>query len=643
MAPVPTCLRLLPLLSLSIVSMAAAAADSQTDDEPLAQLVVTATRAPAGVALQDLGSAVTVLQAQQLRTRQVRMLTDVLRDVPGVAVSQAGPGGSVTQVRLRGTESNHVLVMVDGMDVSDPFFGEFDFAGLVADDAARVEVLRGQQGALYGTDAIGGVIHYISLSGREAPGVSGRLEGGAFGTADAAARWAGVDGALDYALSGGLRHSDGSPSSRSGTRKLGQENQNLSGRFAWEANDALQLRAVLRWARSQVEFNQQDFNWGSPTYGTVIDSDDRSDTRRLQGLIAADWRTVPGLWTQSLSVQGMQAERESQAQGLRSGASRGIRVKGSYVSTLQWQGLGAAQQLVMLADVNQERMQNLQPDSSLEQGQLHQLHTQGMAVQYRLLWSDQVAVAAALRHDQNERFADADTAQLQASWHVTKALRLRAAAGSGIKNPTTTELFGYDPLTFVGNPSLRPEYSRGWEVALEHSALQGRVLTGIGWSQSRLRDEIYTVYSPSFVASPANRSSVSRQRMLELYGQARLDGGWSVDASYGHLSARENNIAEVRRPPQVGSVSVAWQGASTGLHATLRYNGSTNDYNFTDKGPPIVRLGGYSLLQLGGQWRITPRWEVFGRLENALGAQYEDVYTYRMPGRAAYFGIRSAL
>jgi vitamin B12 transporter len=288
-------------------------------------------------------------------------------------------------------------------------------------------------------------------------------------------------------------------------------------------------------------------------------------------------------------------------------------------------------------------MQNLQPDSSLEQGQLHQLHTQGMAVQYRLLWSEQVAVAAALRHDHNERFADADTAQLQASWHVTKALRLRAAAGSGIKNPTTTELFGYDPLTFVGNPSLRPEYSRGWEVALEHSALQGRVLTGIGWSQSRLRDEIYTVYSPSFVASPANRSSLSRQRMLELYGQARLDGGWSVDASYGHLSARENNIAEVRRPPQVGSVSVAWQGAATGLHATLRYNGSTDDYNFTDNGPPIVRLGGYSLLQLGGQWRITPRWEVFGRLENALGAQYEDVYTYRMPGRAAYIGIRSAL
>jgi vitamin B12 transporter len=287
-------------------------------------------------------------------------------------------------------------------------------------------------------------------------------------------------------------------------------------------------------------------------------------------------------------------------------------------------------------------MQNLQPDSSLEQGQLHQLHTEGAAVQYRMTWAEQLSLGAAVRHDHNQRFAAADTWQLQASWQLPQALRLRAAAGTGIKNPTATELFGYDPVTFVGNPALRPEYSRGWELGLEHSALQGRVLAGIGWSQSRLHDEIYTVYSPSFVASPANRRSLSQQQMLEVYGHAQLDGGWTVDGSYGHLHASESGVEEVRRPPHTGSVSVAWQGAVAGVHATLRYNGSTQDYNFTDSGPPQVRLAAYSLLQLGGQWRIAPRWEVFGRIENALGARYEDVYTYRMPGRAAYLGVRSA-
>ena len=642
MFPVTASVRLVPLACVCLLPLAAAAADPNTDDELTTQLVITATRATEGVALQSLGSAVTVLQAEDLRIRQVRLLADVLRDVPGVAVSQAGPGGSVTQLRLRGTESNHVLVLVDGMEVSDPFFGEFDFAGLVADDAARVEVLRGQQGALYGTDAIGGVIHYISLSGREAAGFSGRAETGSFGTADAALRWAGVERGLDYALSGGLRHSDGSPSSRTGTRNLGMDNQNLSGRFAWDAADTLQLRAVLRWTRSFADFNQQDFNWGSPTYGTVIDTDDRSDTRRAQGLIAADWRTLPGIWTQSLTLQGLQAERESQSQGLRSGASRGVRLKGSYVSTLQWQGIGAEQQLVMLLDARQERMQNLQPDSSLEQGQLHQLQTQGAAAQYRIQWADQLTLAAAARHDHNQRFAAADTWQVQASWQLPQSLRLRAAAGTGIKNPTTTELFGYDPLTFVGNAALRPEHSRGWEVGVEHSALQGRVLAGLGWSQSTLRDEIYTVYSSSFIASPANRSSLSHQTMLELYGHARLEGGWSVDANYGHLNARENGVEEVRRPPHSGSLTLAWQGAVAGLHAALRYNGSTQDYNFTDTGPPQIRLAAYSLLQLGGQWRVAPRWELFGRIENALGAHYEDVYTYRMPGRAVFIGLRSA-
>lgn len=640
MNPLSPVVRLLPLCALAL-RPAAVLADPVDDPNALAQVVVTATRAPDAVAVQQLGSAVTVLSAQDLRDRQVRLVADVLRDVPGIAVSQAGPPGSVTQLRLRGTESNHVLVLVDGIDVSDPFFGEFDFAGLVADNAARIEVLRGQQGALYGTDAIGGVIHYISLSGREAPGVSGRLEGGSFGTADAALRWAGVADALDYAVSGGLLHRDGSPSARNGTRRLGQDNQNLSGRLAWQAADDLNLRAVLRWTRSQADFNQQDFNWGSPTYGQVIDTDDRSDTRRLQGLLAADWHTLPDRWTQGVSVQGLLAERESQALGERSGASRGSRVKGSYVSTLRWQGAGAAQQLVLLADLKTERIQNLAPDSGPQQGAPHQLATQGAAAQYRLDWAS-LSLSAALRHDRHELFANADTWQLQASWQLPQGWRLRGASGSGIKNPTPTELYGYDPLTFIGNPALRPEQSRGWELGVEKTAWAGRIVAGLGWAQSRLRDEIYTVYSPSFVASPANRVSLSRQQGLEFTLQARLPRGWQVDGAWAHLHARENNVTEVRRPADTGSLSVAWNGAVSGLQASLRYNGAAEDYNFTTSGPPRVRLGGYSLLQVGGHWRWGARWELFGRVENALGARYEDVYTYRMPGTTAYLGLRSA-
>src|SRR6185503_7127396 len=140
------------------------------------QVVVTASRL-GGIRADLLGSSATVLEPIDLELRQTEIVSDVLRDVPGVAVSRSGPVGQFTQVRIRGAESNHTLVLIDGIKASDPFYGEFEFETLIADDVARVEVLRGEQSALYGSDAIGGVIQYITLSGADAPGLRGRIEG----------------------------------------------------------------------------------------------------------------------------------------------------------------------------------------------------------------------------------------------------------------------------------------------------------------------------------------------------------------------------------------------------------------------------------------------------------------------------------
>jgi len=164
------------------------------------------------------------------------------------------------------------------------------------------------------------------------------------------------------------------------------------------------------------------------------------------------------------------------------------------------------------------------------------------------------------------------------------------------------------------------------------------------WARSVLRDEIYTVYTPTFVASSANRQALSHQRDLELALAARLGNGWHVDAAYTWQDAREEQVPEVRRPPHVGSLTVVWDapGDRGGLHAGWRYNGSTDDYNFTASGPPRVRLSAYSLLQLGARWRVADKLQLHARVENLLAQRYEDVYTYRMPGRAFYVGLSSA-
>jgi len=183
---------------LSIIALAAAtpalaqSGDTSADPRPADDIIVTASRSGDGVPAGRLGASVTVLDDAALTQRQTRFVSDILRDVPGLSISRTGASGSLTQVRVRGSEANHVLVLVDGIEVADPFQGEYDLGGLLADPAARIEVLRGQQSSLYGSDAIGGVIHYITLSGREAPGYRARIEGGSFGTIAGSARAAGA-------------------------------------------------------------------------------------------------------------------------------------------------------------------------------------------------------------------------------------------------------------------------------------------------------------------------------------------------------------------------------------------------------------------------------------------------------------------
>jgi vitamin B12 transporter len=173
------------LFSASILAIVAACPQAAFADDlikPVDEAVVTGTRDPEGVQADRIGGSLSVITARQFEDRQVRIVSDVLRDVPGVAVSRNGAVGNQTQVRIRGTEGNHVLTLIDGIKASDPFFGEFDYATLLADDVARVEVLRGQQSAIYGSDAIGGVINYITPTGRDLSGVRVRAEGGSQGT-----------------------------------------------------------------------------------------------------------------------------------------------------------------------------------------------------------------------------------------------------------------------------------------------------------------------------------------------------------------------------------------------------------------------------------------------------------------------------
>ena len=632
---------LLPVVSAHAVNATQDAASA----DPLDLVIVTATRASEGVRADLLGTSFTVLQPEDFEQRQTRYVSDVLRDVPGISISRSGSLGGLTQVRMRGTESNHTLVLIDGIEASDPFAGEFDFATLIADDVARVEVLRGQQSALYGSDAIGGVINYITLSGREAPGGRVRMESGSFGTKEASARYAGVSGPLDYALSGGYSDVDGFPVARLGSRDVGTQNAALSGRFQYTPSETLRFKAIARYSHTKADVDDQDFNFPpGPTYGFVVDSDDYYKNRALYGLVRGELDTFDAHWTHALSVQGVNASRDSFSGGAFDFGDNGKRIRYSYESTFRFGPEAFAQTLTAAFDHEREEFQNLGAFLLADQISNHTITNKGLVLQYDARINDRLGLGAAVRHDENDRFENADTYRVQASFRVTGTTRLRATAGSGIKNPGIFDLFGFDPGSFVGNPKLRPEKSRGWEVGADQAFAQGRGLVGVTYFNSKLKDEIASTFDvTTFESSVENAATDSTQKGVEVFVQARIAPSWRVDASYTYLDAKQNGVEEVRRPPHIGSLNLSWRAPEdrAGVALTVRYNGSTNDNDFTSPFESrVTRLASYTLVNLGGDYRLSRNVQLYGRVENLLDEKYEDVFTYRSAGRGAFAGAR---
>ncbi len=412
------------------------------------EILVSASRDGSLTRDSFTGSAL-VITAEQLEARQTRDIADVLRDVPGVAV--AGIAGQ-TQIRLRGSEANHVLVLVDGIEVSDPFAGEFDIGTLQAEVGARVEVLRGAQSALYGPDAIGGVIAYESASGRSVPGLSARIEGGTDNTVNGALRYGTFGDSWDAALSATVVSTGGQPNARGGTRDIGRDSYTLSGKGGVEVADGFALRAAARFIRTEGRFNDSDFDPANPTFGLTIDSPGTGYVNEaVYALVGARAEALEGRWTHDLSAQVAEIDRATFGAFGPTSGSEGDRVKVSYVTAFK---LADAHNLTFAADWERESFRNADPSGFAFAGR-RAVEQVGLVGEYRY---DGYAfdLSAALRHDINDLFADATTFRVGAGYRLTDTTRLRAAAGSGIKNPGFFELYGFVDGRFIGNDALRP-------------------------------------------------------------------------------------------------------------------------------------------------------------------------------------------
>ena len=639
------------LIALAATAAFAAPATAQTDPSQPArdaegnEIVVTATRSAGAVEASTVPASLTVLSADDLQERQVRVVTDGLRDVPGLAVSQTGGRGGLTQVRIRGAESNHVLVLVDGIEVSDPYQGEFDWNTLAADDGARIEVLRGQQSSLYGSDAIGGVIHYITAGGREAPGVSIRAEGGSFDTLAGNARIAGAGETVDYALTGTVYRTGGQPTARGGVRNVGVTSASGSAKASWTPAANLRLTAVGRYSYTDALTNNSDGDPASPTFGYTVDSPGvRTRIDGAYGLVRGDLSLLDGRWTHALTGQVADTVRQGLAPAGLDYGNKGRRWKGSYETGLRLGDDRVGHRLTAAVDYEHEAYRTTTPSPFAFQGR-RTTENWGFVGQYELTVGEALSAGASIRHDANDRFADATTWRAQAGYRLPFGLRVRGAYGTGVKNPGYFDLFGYSDGRYIGNPNLKPEKSEGWEAGLDQQ-IGDRATIGATYFDNRLKDEIFVTYpAPDFVATPANRTTRSKQHGVEAFVSARPVDQLKIDLAYTYLDATENGVREVRRPRHVGSVNVTAFSADKRFSGTFtaRYNGRQDDSAFIDPSfvPVTVSLEEFVIVNLAADYKLTDKLSLFGRVENLVGERNEQVFSFVGNGRAAYGGVRA--
>lgn len=627
---------------------------AQTDAEPelppaeLEDLVVTASLTP--VALQEVVSSVTVITREQIEQRQVRFLSDLLRDVPGFAVSQAGGPGTLTQVRVRGAEANQMLVLIDGIRANDPAASdEFQWQYALTPDIERVEIIRGPQSAIWGSEAVSGVINIIRRKGSRQNSVNFRGEAGSFGTADLSA-----DGGWDMGgvqLRAGFSHydTDGINISRTGNEKDGADNTTLDIGLEWDISEELRLSASGQMVDASNDFDATDFLTSLPA-----DADRVTEAEQAYWRSALDFRSSDGQWSANASVNYSDTDNQNFADGGFNSSTAAQTLEFRARATRFWQGSREHQQrsVTLAADRRDVDFDQAGIASAFgDPNQSQSYDNTGVAAEYMSQLFEGFNWTVSGRYDDFSDFDSIATWRIGASHQVTEQVTVRGSYGTGAKAPTFTERFGFFEDFFLGNPDLKPETSRGWEFALDTYWLNDRLtLTGIVFDNVLIDEIDGFVFDPGtgfFTA--ANRDNDSDRSGVEVLLGAQFSDALSVSAAYTYTNSVENlpngaSQREVRRPRHLASLGVNYRFAQNrgNLNLNINYTGEQLDLFFDPVTftPEIVVLDSFLVTDLAASWQLTEHLELVARVQNLTDEDYEEILGFVRPGRAWYGGLR---
>lgn len=613
---------------------------AESTPKKLDDIIVTANYIPMDKA--KIGSAVTVITAEDIERQQVKYLSDILRTVPGLAVNQSGGGfGTLTQIRIRGAEGNQTLVRMNGIELNDPSRGsEFNFDNLLADDIERVEIIRGPQSSLYGSDAIGGVINIITKKGRQGLKLHGSAEAGSFGGYEAKGGFSGgFEDKLDYHFNVSQFESRGISIAESGNEPDGNKNLTLDTTITARPVDIVEVGVTGR--RVEADLDTDGFQGGIG----AIDSNSTTKTKQNFGRVYAKLELLKDHqyfhWNHQVSAGYSESRRKNFKNAAFSSYFNGRNVKYAYQTNLLLDTSELLQMHQALTFQLEHEKDTVNTKSSFSTVNRN-IRTTSYVGEYQLELLDRIALTGAIRYDNNDKlFKDATTYRGTLSYQLKETRsRLHASFGTGVKNPTIFELFGFS-ANYHGNPNLQPEKSQGWDVGIEQKMFNDKVVLDTTYYNNRITNLI-TGYGTTSI----NKSGVNKIEGIEVSLMAQLLSNLDFNASYTWNSSRDaDGVALVRRPKHIASTNLNYAfslfNRDGNLNVGVKYNGYQTDYKFDAAfNRSIVQLNDYTLVNVAASYHVYKQIEVFARVENLLDEHYQEVYSYAAKGIAGYGGIR---
>ncbi len=639
-----------PIALAALISTTALQAPAQGVIE-LDEILVFGGLTP--VLVSEYGRAFSAISAEDIEKRQIAFAADALRALPGVSVNRAGALGNLTQVRIRGAEGNHTLVLIDGIRVSAPENGEFDFAGLTAADIERIEVLRGPQSSLFGSNAIGGVISITTKAGRVGTGGEASAETGSDGTLGGSLSLRQDTGRLGLGFSASLRETGGfNTAAASGGERDGDRNLTLSGRASYALTDTMTLGMTLRATSRSGDYD--DFNFGAATREDLVtDAPLVHDRDELFGAVTLRAESLGGRLVHDLSFGLADMDDSNRNAGVRTTDTTSTRRTARYQAAFALDAAtleDADQSLTAAIEWERETFRANDPALVFDPSQLdtQARETVSAVLEYRGSFAEAVDVQLGLRHDENDRFEDSTTWSLGLSYRLPNGTtRLHASAGTGAQNPTLFDQFGFIPGSFVGNPNLTPERSRGWDIGVEQQIFGGRGTIDVTYFEDRLSNEITTVFDfVTFESTPVNEAGTSRRKGLEVAGRLDLSDAVRLGFGYTYLDARDpDGSREVRRPMHELGLDLGYKlpNDRTEVNVAVRHVAGLTDFDFTAPafGGAKIELADYTVVDLAVEHRLNEQVSLTGRVNNLLDARYQEVDGFAMQRRTAYAGVKT--